>query len=402
MEDKEKNFSGMYYVLEISEPPPKPKLNFEPDSKKPESIEYCVPCDIVYENGNRIRKEDVKKSGFSQHFIVGFHELEKRFDNKTKDIPNASEVLPCIRPLLDEAFKPENLDKTSYDYTYLAKFLKKGNSYFINKKKYNKTQVVTKEHRIKALQTFSNSIGVRIPETVTFLTNRPSKKPESSIGIDFSLIPYMTIPRYENPFYDAAADAIDEAEIAGWEEMAEEVRKEAEAKEFFKPQPIKISAEPILKTEPGGYYYILIYKIRNLTELLLLSLDILYQSNYTVRICKHCGLPFIPEKNITKEYCPYFDDKCEKEGKKRTDKNLNQQTYRKLSNSIYDKIERYRDYPGKNVNNLVDLDEKWKTFKEGFREASKKNKKDFDKDTLLSWLQDVKNKLDNCNGQPFE
>ena len=91
-----------------------------------------------------------------------------------------------------------------------------------------------------------------------------------------------------------------------------------------------------------------------------------------------------------------------KKWKKRTDKKLNQQTYRKLSISIYDKIQLYRDFPAKNVNNLVDLDKKWETFKDGFHEASKKNKKDFDKDTLLSWLQDVKNKLDNCNGQPFE
>lgn len=141
MEDKEKNFSGMYYVLEISEPPPKPKsqknpkVKSEPDSKKPKSVEYCVPCDIVHENGNRIRKEDVETSDFSQHFIVGFHELEKRFDNKTKNIPKTSKVLRCIRPLLDEAFKPENLDRTSYDYTCLAKLLKKENSYFTNKKK---------------------------------------------------------------------------------------------------------------------------------------------------------------------------------------------------------------------------------------------------------------------------
>lgn len=409
MADKEKNFSGMYYVLEISEPPSKSKskthskVKSESEDKTTQSVEYCVPCDVVHENGNRIRKEDVKTSGFFQHFIVGFHELKKRFDNKTKDIPNTSEVLSCIRPLLDEAFKPENIGRTNYDYTYLAKFLKKEN-WYLTDKKYKKTPVVEREHRIKALQIFSNSIGVRIPETVTFLTNEPS--PKSSIGIDFSLLPYMTIPRYEDPFYDAAADAINETEIAECEAINEEARKEAEAKEIFntyiKPQPIKISAEPILETEPGGYYYILIYKIRSLTELLLLSLDILYRGKCAVKVCKHCGLPFIPEKNITKEYCPYFGDTCEKEGKKRTDENLNQKLYRKLSNSIYDKIERYRDYPEKNVSNLDNLDEKWDSFREGFREASKKNKKDFDEYTFLSWLQEVKNKLDNCNRQPFE
>lgn len=204
----------------------------------------------------------------------------------------------------------------------------------------------------------------------------------------------MTIPRYENPFYDAAADAIDEAEIAGWEEMAEEVRKEAEAKEFFKPQPIKISAEPTLETEPGGYYYILIYKIRSLTELLLLSLDILYQENFTVRICKHCGLPFIPEKNNTKDFCPYFKDKCEKGGKKNSDKNLNQQPCKKLHDSIDRRLEnRY-----KNLNK----NKKWFALKIEFENLYDDNKKIVDEDTMLSWLQEVKNKLDNCNGQLFE
>lgn len=337
-----------YYVIEYSE-------------KSNKFDEYSFESDAL--KGD-FSKEKLEKVDFMQHLLTAFYKFGQRFDGIS--ISNPQQYFKAgslLRPLFINAFSPENNYITKRDFENLKILIQHEN-------------LEEPSHRLEALEQFAAEFNINpIPTVIDIFVDPDYYKYESPQK-------KKAIPQYFNEMIDPRQ--IIEDEMIFWQSL-EGLRYELALN--------KISDSRLCSPETT---YLIVYEVQSLLELLLIWLNLLFESKNTIKFCESCGLPYLASRRDYK-YCGYDGQTCR--ATKQTEKD--EENKKKSTTRLFRNI--YARFYNKHNTSKTESDE-WNLLQGEFSDLYQKYKyeKHYDEDTLLSWLNDVDDSYKHCNGHPFD
>lgn len=337
-----------YYVLEYSK-------------KSDKFIEYSFEYGTL--RGD-FSKEKLEKVDFMQHLLTAFYKFRQRFDGISISNPQVCfEACGLLRPLFINAFSPENNYITKGDFENLKILIQHEN-------------LEKPSHRLEALKQFAVEFNINpIPTVIDIFVDPDWYKYESSQKKKATL-------QYFNDMINPR-QLIEDQMILG--QSLEGLRYELALK--------KISDSRLCSPETT---FLIVYEAQSLLELLLIWLNLLFESGNTIKFCEACGIPYLSKKPNSK-YCDYNDHNCRIEIKEKK----NEENKKKSTTRLFRNI--YARFYNKHNTSKTESDE-WNLLQGEFSDLYQKYKyeKHYDEDTLLSWLNDVDDSYKHCNGHPFD
>ncbi len=293
---------------------------FEYDIDAGYMIEYVSPCNLVESNGNYIYEDTCIAANFTTLFLCSYGYLSKKFNNiDTKIFDKNLKQSPQLLIMLKDSCKESNIKRTKIDFENIEKFLKN-----------------TDCHNLSALNYFCRFANKKIPSAIEDV--------------------YRDIPllKSDNKAFNYLKDNI----------------------KYQKSNDLIVEAENRLGTQS----FQRIYKILDPMDLFLVTLDILYQLNWTIKFCKNCGLPFLVTKRKKTLYCSYNNNSCKIEGRKEKERN------RYINN---ERNRLYRNINGKFSYRAIHCrghEDEWESLHSIFLNTIYDNKKN---KNIIIWLRNI-------------
>lgn len=290
---------------------------FDYDVEEEYAIERILPCDFVESNGNNISEEMCVPAKFTTLFLCTYNLLSYKFNGTiNKTLWRYLKKSPHLVSMLKNACNDENIKKTKIDFENIEKFLKNEDC-----------------QNLKGLYYFAKFANKKLP---------------SPIGDVYKDIPLL---KQEDETFNYLKNNI----------------------KYQKGNDLIIDADNILGTK----VYQNIVKINTPMDLFLVTLNILYQLNWTIRFCKICGFPFLVSKNKKTIYCSYNKNACKIVARLEKERNR----YTNERNRLYRNIKGKFEYRKTGIEH-----DPWEKLKEQFYECYKNNKKN---ENVVSWLKNI-------------
>lgn len=295
---------------------------FEYDIEDGYVVEYVSPCELVELNGNYIYGDTCNTFKFTDLFLCSYIYLNNVFNNTDNNkFSMYLKRCPQLLTMLKNSCNNENINTTKIDFENIEKFLKN-----------------PKCHNTSALEYFCGFANKKIPSSIADVHKNVSISNFKNNDIKLS--------------YDYLKNNIS----------------------YQKSDDLIIDAE----NRFGLQSFQKIYKILTPLDLFLVTLNILYQFNKTIKICKNCGLPFLVTKKRNITYCSYNGDICKIEGRRERERNR----YKNEKNRLY------RNIKGKFDHRIKDNNDEWNKMKFEFFSLFDENENN---PNLIEWLTQIDN-----------
>lgn len=296
---------------------------FEYDIEDGYIVEYISPCELVESNGNYIYADTCNSVNFTDLFLCSYVYLSNVFNNTNNDkFSMCLKRCPQLLSLLKNSCNEENINTTKLDFENIKKFLKN-----------------SKCHNLSGLEYFCGFANKKIPSSIEDIHKSIfiSKFKNDNIKLSYDYLK-------NNVVYQKNDDLIIEAE-----------------------------------NRFGLQSFQKIYKILTPLDLFLVTLNILYQLNQTIKVCKNCGLPFLVTQKRNISYCSYNGDACRIEGRRERERNR----YKNEKDRLYRNIKGKFEYRKSGFET-----DKWSDLKFEFFSLFEKNENN---PNLIKWLTQIDN-----------